>query len=143
MDNKIISKEQQLYLNTSFKEKYKEYIKCSSKEDFNNEYQVWIYGSDTVVLRPFCIFMSYDKSIEIKIDLLTFNILDITLSQGQVYNWSLFQELKDKFDKWLENNWYYLYRFWDGCNENNMIEDYIVLHNITNINPLLKKYCED
>ena len=139
MDNNTISKEQQLYLDTSFKEEYEEYLMSV----LGVTTQVWVYGNKTTKDRPFCVLMERDKSIEIKIDLITLNVLKISIKDGVICEWEKILGFKRDFDKWLENKWYYLYRVWDGCNENNMIEDYIASNNITNINPMLKKYCED
>lgn len=125
------------------------YQRVSSPNDDKllDGWKVWLYGDDRPQNPPHIHLMKGDFNIEIHLH--NFEVYHMEAPQVKNITWDdVSKKLKDGFFQWLEQpskseekepNWLFLFRLWNGNNENT-IRDFIEKNRISDIHPLVKKY---
>ena len=144
-DKKGMSEEQEKFLNENKGLLFEYYAQvsnpnCDSRILGNLE--VWVYGDDRNNFTPHCHVMLHDKSVEVEISIIDWNVVNVK-------NGKFTKKMYKSFDKWLKSensrfdgisNKQALFGAWDANNPNNNLVKFIVKHDINILDLDLKKY---
>lgn len=135
----IISEEQKKFIEEQEGILFEYYVQASQpRKDANilGNVQIWIYGNDRANFTPHCHVMLSDRSIEVEVSLIDFNIINTKNPKNANNDWSFFNQLKKPFFKWLRKisggntNKKNLFFLWDYNNQNNTLLDFVSSGNV-------------